>query len=172
MPIKLLTKLRPSTSACQFMRWGYFLLGAAISFALAGNRVEERIKTVVDVKERIVYKDLDTSKQEERETQTFTENGTPLKIERYRLHTTRVSKEHQQDKEHRAEEERVSIGYSKPQYSISGGVSLLGKDSIYSFDAGVRVGNLPIFGTFGIIIPQNAFRLGDTTFIIGVRYEF
>lgn len=172
MTLKLLAKLRPTTSACQFMRWGYFALGVAVSFVVFGNRVEERVRTVVDVKERVVYQDIDTSRHEQKEEQHFNPDGTPKSIVRYNLRTTRISKQGEVDRQEHHETEISKVGYVKPQYTLTGGMSLLGKESIYYTELGARVGNLPLFGTFGVIVPQNAFKLGETTFIIGVRYEF
>lgn len=145
----------------------YLCIGIACGFAARGGPQE---KTVIrwKTKTEIVYKELDNSKYEEKDSWVYKPDGTK-EYNRYRLRLSKVSNQGTQNQAVEMEHEQSKTILSV--YTFTAGMSVFG-ESQYFAEGALRLGQTPFWATLGAMVPQNTFKLGDTVFIIGVRYEF
>lgn len=114
-------------------------------------------------KDKIVFRESETSKNELKEEWTYKPDGTRV-VSRYHLKTAASEGSSEQETEF----EEIK---KPPQYAVTAGYSFLG-EPVYSVDAAARIGESPFWTVVGVSTPQNAFKVQDTVFTLGVRYEF
>jgi len=158
---------KPLPFGVTWVRLGYSLLGAGLALAIRGGPTE-RIVTKWETKTEIVYKELDNSKLEEKDSWVYKPDGTK-EYTRYRLKLAKISNQGTNNQSVDITKEETKT--LPPSYSVSTGMVFFGEPGYYA-DFGMRLGGTPFWAVAGAMVPQNTFKLGNTVFTLGVRMEF